>query len=170
MMASFKDNDPQLKILKEDLIKEGTSVKKNLSRTDREFCRLFFNYETHPLLPREPPKKYENAPAYIKDTIFERGPTNERDEDGNNSPDKDYSQRTSSNPVPRIFCGQDIQIPPGENFPIYSEWFSQGKGFSDQEQIAFVRSMQTFARVFEADLCLKRQKHGSKIFIAGPVN
>ena len=152
-ITTEKDTEMFFEKKKQELICLGKSVNMALDKDDRFLLRVFLGYQNGLGLSR-PCKDPDTAPVYLKETLFD--------------PDKedDLKIKTDIEPCERTVHGKLQTL-----YPIFrGKWFEQGITFSHAESCALVRSFQTFDRVYATDLCMKRMKPGTRIFIAGPVS
>ena len=152
-ITTEKDTETFFQKKKQELICLGKSVSMALDKDDRFLLRVFLGYENGLGLNR-PCKNPESAPVYLKETLFD--------------PDKEdvMKNKTDIKSCERTVHGKLQTV-----FPVFDgKWFEQGITFSPAESCALVRSFQTFDRVYATDLCMKRMRPGTRIFIAGPVS
>ena len=151
-MWTEKDMEEYFEAKKQELICLSKSTSMALDKDDRFLLRVFLGYQNGLGLNRAC-KDPNNAPVYLKETLFD--------------PDKDVDMNETN----RESCKQTAHGTMQTLFPIFQgKWFEQGISFSPSESCALVRSFQTFDRAYATDLCMKRMKPGTRIFICGPVS
>ena len=99
-------------------------------------------------------KTKESAPAYIVDSLWNEEDENE--EKSEKTEKKDIHKDSVG--LSRIFKEEDK-----------NKWWSVGESLTPAEEVAVVRSFQSFSRLYSTDVCFRKMKFGTKIMISGPV-
>ena len=125
---------------KNEIITEEKTLKYSLTKGDRLLLKKYFGYFGQ--------KSKNDAPAYLLDALWveDDGTEQEKNEIGVSE-------------LPRIFDEKDK-----------NKWWKLGVSLTPSEQIAVVRSFQSFSRVYSTDLAFRRFRFGTKIQITGPVS